>query len=83
MTDEQGWVSSSRSGSGQQCIQMKQNGAGATLRDSKSPSGPLLWASADAWQSFLTGAKTATSSCLLPHPRLRAVRRSRHPRTSI
>jgi hypothetical protein len=68
MTDEQGWVSSSRGGSGQQCIQMKPNGAGVTLRASKNPSGPQLWAHADAWQSFLTGAKNGYFELPAPPP---------------
>ncbi|MFG1958580.1 DUF397 domain-containing protein [Nonomuraea sp. NPDC049028] len=70
MTDEQGWITSSRTGSGQQCVQMRPNGAGVALRDSKNPSGPQLRAGADAWYSFLNGAKNGYFE--LPAPPLAA-----------
>ncbi|MFI7145976.1 DUF397 domain-containing protein [Nonomuraea sp. NPDC050022] len=68
MTDEQGWITSSRTGSGQQCVQMKPSGTGVALRDSKDPSGPQLRAGTDAWRSFLAGAKNGYFELSAPPP---------------
>ncbi|MFC4586580.1 DUF397 domain-containing protein [Sphaerisporangium corydalis] len=57
MTDDQGWITSSRTGSGQQCVQMKPTPAGIALRDSKNPSGTRLLAAPDVWRLFLAHAQ--------------------------
>ena len=60
MIDEQGWITSSYSGSGQQCVQMKPTPSGVTIRDSKNPDGPRLLCTPDAWQSLVTEAKNGS-----------------------
>ncbi|MER5260420.1 DUF397 domain-containing protein [Streptomyces sp. NPDC002855] len=56
------WVSSTYSdGQGGQCIQWAPEYAAATgvvpVRDSKTPSGPVLTASSDAWAAFVGFAR--------------------------
>src|SRR5690349_15856482 len=65
---EQGWITSSYTGSGQQCVQMKSTETGVALRDSKNPSGPQLLATPNIWQSFVTSAKNGSYE--LPAPAL-------------
>ncbi|WP_329080127.1 MULTISPECIES: DUF397 domain-containing protein [unclassified Streptosporangium] len=60
MTDEQGWITSSYTGSGQQCVQMRPAPFGVAIRDSKNPDGPRLLCSSDAWKSLLTEARNGS-----------------------
>ncbi|WP_433380340.1 DUF397 domain-containing protein [Streptosporangium sp. CA-115845] len=57
MTSEQGWITSSYSGSGQQCVQMKSTASGVAIRDSKNSNGPRLLCTPDAWKSLVTEAR--------------------------
>ncbi|WP_440072163.1 DUF397 domain-containing protein [Streptosporangium sp. OZ121] len=60
MTDEQGWITSSYSGSGQQCVQVKPTPSGIAIRDSKSPDGSRLLCTLDAWKSLVTEARNGS-----------------------
>ncbi|MET8053594.1 DUF397 domain-containing protein [Streptosporangium sp. NPDC005286] len=57
MTSEQGWITSSYSGSGQQCVQMKPVPSGVAIRDSKNPEGPRLLCTPNTWQTLVTEAR--------------------------
>ncbi|WP_406317410.1 DUF397 domain-containing protein [Streptosporangium sp. NBC_01639] len=57
MTGEQEWITSSYSGSGQQCVQMKPTPSGVTVRDSKNPDGAWLSCTSEAWRSLVAAAK--------------------------
>ncbi|MFF5112044.1 DUF397 domain-containing protein [Streptosporangium sp. NPDC000509] len=60
MTDDQNWITSSYSGSGQQCVQMKPMPSGVAIRDSKNPEGPRLLCTPDAWRSLVTEARNGS-----------------------
>ncbi|GAA4198868.1 hypothetical protein GCM10022252_49940 [Streptosporangium oxazolinicum] len=60
MIDEQGWITSSYSGSGQQCVQMRPAPSGVAVRDSKNPDGPRLLCSSDAWRSLVAEARNGS-----------------------
>ena len=46
------WRKASASG-GTSCVEVAVNGAGALVRDSKDPDGPVLTISAGAWRALL------------------------------
>ncbi|MFI6458669.1 DUF397 domain-containing protein [Streptosporangium amethystogenes] len=68
MTNEQGWITSSYSGSGQQCVQMKPTLSGVAIRDSKNPDGPRLLCTPDAWKSLVTEARNGSYDLPTPLP---------------
>lgn len=52
------WFKSSHSGGGQECVEVAHLAPGMVgVRDSKDPTGPALFFTADDWDSFLAGAK--------------------------
>ncbi|MEO3806664.1 DUF397 domain-containing protein [Nonomuraea sp. B1E8] len=52
------WVKSSRSGGGNNCVEVARNLPGViAVRDSKNPNGPALVFTHSEWVAFLTGAK--------------------------
>lgn len=52
------WRKSSRSGSGNDCVELVVDGFGAALRDSKSPETGHLAFGGTGWNSFLSDVKT-------------------------
>ncbi|MFF3438292.1 DUF397 domain-containing protein [Streptosporangium sp. NPDC002721] len=60
MTGEQGWITSSYSGSGQQCVQMRPTSSGVAVRDSRNPDGSRLLCTPDAWKSLVTEARNGS-----------------------
>lgn len=52
------WVKSSRSGGGNNCVEVARNLPGViAVRDSKDPHGPALVFTHSEWSAFLRGAK--------------------------
>ncbi|NBE91860.1 DUF397 domain-containing protein [Nonomuraea sp. KC401] len=52
------WVKSSRSGGGNNCVEVARNLPGIiAVRDSKNPHGPALVFTQSEWAAFLAGAK--------------------------
>ncbi|MBB2909030.1 hypothetical protein FHS43_000276 [Streptosporangium becharense] len=52
------WRKSSRSGSGNNCVEVAGNLPGVVaVRDSKDPGGPRLIFSPDVWSAFVGGVK--------------------------
>ena len=53
------WKKSSRSGAGNNCVEVAGLGDGArTVRDSTNPTGPALMFTAAQWTAFTTGIHT-------------------------
>lgn len=46
------WRKSSRSGGGEECVEVARLDAKIAVRDSKNPDGPKLVLSADTWRDF-------------------------------
>lgn len=53
------WRKSSRSGSGQDCVEISRAPDGVAVRDSKDLSGPVLVFGVEAWRSFLAALKAS------------------------
>ncbi|MEV6981184.1 DUF397 domain-containing protein [Sphaerisporangium sp. NPDC051017] len=52
------WRKSTYSGGGNNCVEIASNLSGFTgVRDSKTPTGPVLIFSADEWAAFVDGVK--------------------------
>jgi hypothetical protein len=51
------WRKSSRSGSGQDCVEIAETPDGIAVRDSKDTAGPVLMVDVSVWQRFLTALK--------------------------
>ncbi|MFF8843146.1 DUF397 domain-containing protein [Streptomyces sp. NPDC015127] len=50
------WFKSSHSnGSGGECVECAQAGAGILIRDSKRPTGPVVAVTTDTWRTFVEG----------------------------
>ncbi|RJL32395.1 DUF397 domain-containing protein [Bailinhaonella thermotolerans] len=56
--DDSGWITSSFSGSGQQCVELRRVPGGVAIRDSKNRSGSVLLVQSDDWAAFLDEAKS-------------------------
>jgi Domain of unknown function (DUF397) len=52
------WKKSSRSGAGNNCIELANLGGDRAVRDSKDPTGPTLRFTTAAWSAFTTGIRT-------------------------
>jgi hypothetical protein len=52
------WRKSSRSGSGNNCVEVADLGSGRAVRDSKNPTGGHLMFTATAWRAFTVGVKS-------------------------
>lgn len=67
-TETPRWFSSSYSSNGGQCIEVAANLAAShgvvPVRDSKSPTGPVLDFRTDAFASFVTGVKAGKFSAI-------------------
>lgn len=50
------WHKSSASGD-QGCVEVSRGRAHVWVRDSKNPSGPVLWFTNEEWTAFLEGAR--------------------------
>jgi hypothetical protein len=46
------WRKSSRSGGGEECVEIARLNSTVAVRDSKDPDGPKLALSPDAWRAF-------------------------------
>ena len=61
MTDfeaaDAGWRKCTYSGAGNDCVEIAMVESGATVRDSKNPSGPRLSFARTGWADFLTAAR--------------------------
>ena len=51
------WRKSSRSGSGDNCVEVKTTSANVQVRDSKDPVGGHLTMTRPAWHSFVQGVR--------------------------
>ncbi|GDY31578.1 DUF397 domain-containing protein [Gandjariella thermophila] len=51
------WRKSSRSGGGNQCVELALLPAGAAVRDSKNPTGPALVVGRTAYETFLDAVR--------------------------
>ncbi|MFE6864804.1 DUF397 domain-containing protein [Nocardia sp. NPDC057668] len=47
------WYKSTRSETGQACVEVYHSAGAVGVRDSKSPGGPELWFAPEAWDAFL------------------------------
>jgi hypothetical protein len=52
------WKKSSRSGAGNNCVELADLGGHRAMRDSKNPSGPALMFTTAAWSAFTTGVRS-------------------------
>lgn len=52
------WRKSSRSGSGNNCVELAHHEAAAAVRDSKNPAGPVLVFRRDQVAGFVAAVKT-------------------------
>ncbi|MDG4826012.1 DUF397 domain-containing protein [Asanoa sp. WMMD1127] len=55
--DKNRWITSSRSGSNGQCVEVMDTGEGFRVRDSKDRSGPVLKFTRAEWDAFTGGVK--------------------------
>jgi hypothetical protein len=53
------WRKSTRSGGNGQCVEARQVGHTAEVRDSKDQSGPVLAFGPEAWSAFVDGLKSS------------------------
>jgi hypothetical protein len=51
------WIKASRSGQGDNCVEMRRQGDVIEVRDSKHPDGPALGYTRDEFAAWLDGAK--------------------------
>ena len=51
------WIKAKASGGNSQCVEMRRHGERIEVRDSKSPTGPVLSFTAGEWAAWLDGAK--------------------------
>jgi uncharacterized protein DUF397 len=51
------WSKSSRSGAGNNCVEVADLDTGRAVRDSKNPSGPALMFTATEWAAFTAGVR--------------------------
>jgi hypothetical protein len=51
------WIKAARSGDGNNCVEMRRQGAVIEVRDSKHPDGPTLGYTRDEFAAWLDGAK--------------------------
>lgn len=53
------WRKSSRSGGGDNCVEVATNTSTVGVRDSKDPTGPVLAFSPNRWNDFINKAKAS------------------------
>ncbi len=51
------WSKSSRSGAGNNCVEVAHLDTGRAVRDSKNPAGPALMFTAAEWVAFTAGVR--------------------------
>lgn len=51
------WNKSSRSGAGNNCVEVADLDVGRAVRDSKNPTGPALRFTAAQWSAFTSGVR--------------------------
>jgi len=51
------WKKPSRSGAGNNCVEVADLDGGRAVRDSKNPTGPALMFTAAEWSAFTTGVR--------------------------
>ena len=51
------WTKSSRSGAGNNCVEVADLDGGRAVRDSKNPTGPVLRCTAAEWSVFTTALR--------------------------
>ncbi len=51
------WRKSSRSGNNGACVEVRDQGDGVAVRDSKNHTGPVLTFTPDEWRKFIEGTK--------------------------
>lgn len=59
------WQTATKSGAGQNCVQLRRNGQVVELRDSKDPEGPIHRFTRGEIDAFLDGAKKGEFDNLL------------------
>lgn len=52
------WKKSSRSGAGNNCVEIAALDSGRAVRDSKDPTGPALRFTAAGWSAFTAGVRS-------------------------
>lgn len=52
------WIKSSRSGAGNNCVEVAAFHGGRAVRDSKNPTGPALVLTTAAWSVFTASIRT-------------------------
>jgi hypothetical protein len=51
------WKKSSRSGAGNNCVEVADLDGGRAVRDSKNPTGPALMVTVAEWSAFTAGVR--------------------------
>lgn len=59
------WIKATKSGAGQNCVEMRRNGSAVEIRDSKNPEGPIQRFTAAEVGAWLDGAKNGEFDHLL------------------